>query len=180
MKISLIGAMASGKTTIGKILSEKFDLEFFDTDLLIEQKIQTSIVTFFSNHGEEKFRNLETEILNNLITAKADSIIATGGGIIKRLENRRLLKDNSQVIFLNISITEQLRRTEANKTRPLLMVNDKEERLRSLNKERFHLYVETAHNQIDVDGLSESEILEKIAAYQTNHSFSNMKIRHGS
>ena len=91
MKLIIIGPMASGKSVVGKKLSKRMGLNFFDTDEQIEQKAGVTISWIFDVEGEEKFRDRESEILNTII--KEDNcIISTGGGIVLREENRALLK----------------------------------------------------------------------------------------
>ncbi len=162
MKISLIGAMASGKTTIGILLAKKLKFRLHDTDSVIETKLGMSVSDIFATHGEQKFRALETETLKDLFTHPDNMIIATGGGIIKNLENRKLLKENSKVFFLDISVAEQLKRTEGDTTRPLLMVSNREEKLKFLRAERISFYQETAHHIIAVDGFTPEEITKDI------------------
>lgn len=154
--------MASGKTTIGMLLAKALKFSFYDTDALIEQKMQMSVADIFENDGEEKFRTLETETLKQLLAEPNNLVIATGGGMIKKAENRKLLKDKTKVIFFDVSIPEQIKRTETDTTRPLLAVSNKKDKLEALKIERMPLYQAVAHLSIQVDGLTPTKIVEAI------------------
>lgn len=97
--IALIGMPGVGKTTVGKAIAEKTGRRFADTDELITEKSGMSIPDIFSKYGEEKFRDTESEVLRK-ISKKSGYIIACGGGIVLRKENRRYLTQNSTVVFL--------------------------------------------------------------------------------
>jgi len=139
MKLIIIGPMASGKSVVGKKLSKRMGLNFFDTDEQIEQKAGVTISWIFDVEGEEKFRDRESEILSSII--KEDNcIISTGGGIVLREENRALLKKGTG-IYLKTSIQSQLERTMNDKERPLLQnIDNKEEALREIAKLRNPIY----------------------------------------
>ena len=139
MKLIIIGPMASGKSVVGKKLSKRMGLNFFDTDEQIEQKAGVTISWIFDVEGEEKFRDRESEILSTII--KEDNcIISTGGGIVLREENRALLKKGTG-IYLKTSIQSQLERTMNDKERPLLQnICNKEEALREIAKLRNPIY----------------------------------------
>ena len=111
--------MGSGKTTVGRKLSERLKKDFYDTDHEIINRTGVSIDHIFEIEGESGFRERETEILKNLCSMK-NIIIATGGGVVLSLENRDLMKVSAMVIYLSSSIEQILRRTSKSKTRPLL------------------------------------------------------------
>ena len=102
MNIVLIGFMGSGKTTVGRALSAKSDMEFLDTDALIESKEDCKISTIFTEKGEAHFRALENAALKSLAVTK-DKVISTGGGIVSSHNNRELLKKAGKVIYLRVS-----------------------------------------------------------------------------
>ena len=130
--------MASGKSTVGRKLSKKLGLKFFDTDNEIENKAGTKVSWIFDVEGEEKFRDREYETFSNL-TTKENCVISTGGGIVLREENRELLNKGT-VIYLEISIQTQLERTINDQDRPLLYGVDKEETLRKIAEIRNPIY----------------------------------------
>ena len=164
MKLIIIGPMASGKSVVGKKLSKRMGLNFFDTDEQIEQKAGVTISWIFDVEGEEKFRDRESEILNTII--KEDNcIISTGGGIVLREENRALLKKGTG-IYLKTSIQSQLERTMNDKGRPLLQnIDDKEEALREIAKLRNPIYESCSEITIEeTNGPNETvdKIVEKL------------------
>ncbi len=149
-KIALIGGMASGKTTFGKKIAAGLGLPFFDTDTWVEEQVGLSVVDIFAKQGEPIFREWETRALKVLL--KQDRfVLATGGGIIKRAENRVLLKEGAFVIYLDVSIATQLERTKGDLTRPILFVADKAMQFRALYEERDPLYREIADQVIDAN-----------------------------
>ena len=156
--IFLIGMPGAGKSTIGKILSENLFLPFYDADIYLESSIGKSISSLFIQ-GEDIFRDIETEILKKLVLKKA--IIATGGGVIVRKENRELLKKEGFVFFIDRKI-QDIKKDIQKEYRPLLR---KGVSLESLYEERFPLYKEVAYFHILKKGrISEviDEIQEKI------------------
>tara|TARA_B100001564_G_scaffold225577_1_gene190156 strand:+ start:194 stop:700 length:507 start_codon:yes stop_codon:yes gene_type:complete len=140
MRLIIIGPMASGKSVVGRKLSKRMGLDFFDTDDCIEKKAGAEISWIFDVEGEQKFRDREFEVLTNLIQ-KENCVISTGGGIVLRQKNRELLKKGTG-IYLETSIQSQLERTMNDKHRPLLQrAQNKEETLREIAKLRNPLYL---------------------------------------
>src|SRR3990170_4074534 len=99
MNIVLIGLRGSGKTTVGKKLSELFKMNFLDTDLLIEKKANMKISKFINKKGIAKFRNIERQIINNL-PGIDNYVIATGGGVVENNQNMTVLKKNGHTVYL--------------------------------------------------------------------------------
>ena len=132
--IVLIGMPASGKSTIGKLLSKKTNYEYYDADKYLERKENVKISTLFSEKGEEYFRNLETKYLREL-SQKNGIIISTGGGAVKREENMEILKEKGIVVFLSRKIEDIAK--ENHEARPLLQdINN----IYKLYDERIELY----------------------------------------
>ena len=102
MMIYLIGPMGSGKTTIGKILSNRLKYQFFDTDEEIKKKTGMLISSIFDKQGESGFRFIESQMLEEL-SIKPKSVISTGGGIVLMKENRVIIK-NGTCIYLKINL----------------------------------------------------------------------------
>ncbi len=119
--IYLTGFMSSGKTTVSMLLSETLNKPLYDTDDLIINKTNLTINDIFLEFGEEYFRGLETEILED-VSKKENAIISTGGGIILRDKNRQIMHQTGKIIYLNadFSVIEE-RLENARKSRPLLM-----------------------------------------------------------
>ena len=132
--IVLIGMPASGKSTIGKLLSKKINDEYYDADKYLGRKENVKISTLFSEKGEEYFRNLETKYLREL-SQKNGIIISTGGGAVKREENMKILKEKGIVVFLSRKIEDIAK--ENHEARPLLKdINN----IYKLYDERIELY----------------------------------------
>ena len=138
MRLIIIGSMASGKSTVGRKLSKKLGLDFFDIDTEIENKAGAKISWIFDVEGEDKFRDREYEAFSNLAT-KENCVISTGGGIVLRKENRELMNKGT-VIYLEITIQTQLERTINDQDRPLLYGVNKEKTLRKISEIRNPIY----------------------------------------
>ena len=153
----LLGFMGSGKTTIAR----KLDPDFVDMDALLEDRLGMPIARFFEEKGEAAFRQLEEEVLADLL--KTDKVISTGGGIVISPRNRALLKQNSDNIYLKASFEILYQRISADKDnqRPLFLKNSKEELLAIFN-ERQDWYEEVASQIVDVSSLNPEEIIEEL------------------
>lgn len=167
--IAFIGMMGSGKSTIGKKLSELLsDYSFVDTDELIVQHENMSINDIFAQEGEEYFRNIETEILKQTLHNKKQ-IISTGGGIILKEENRTLLKKNSIVIYLQASSNTLFERVKNNKDRPLLNVENMKSKIGNLLGQRKELYENCSTYIINTEEKTIESILKEIEGIIKNH-----------
>ena len=159
--ISFIGLMGSGKTTVGRALARRLHLEFFDTDHVIEERLGYSLRTFFEQEGEERFRDVEQAVIEEL-TLKNNAILSTGGGACGRLANREHLNTRSHVIYLKATPEELYRRIRHDGTRPLLQVNDPLAKLRDLYAARHPRYMETAHQTFETSRPSMNHLLSHI------------------
>lgn len=139
----LVGPMGAGKTTIGRLLAAELSRDFFDTDHEIQDRCGADIPWIFDVEGEEGFRERETQMIREL-SRRRQVVIATGGGAILREENRRLLRECGTVIYLCISVEQQLKRTARDRNRPLLQRPDREQVLREMYQQRDPLYRATA------------------------------------
>ena len=158
MNIYLMGMMGSGKSTVGKTLSQQLGKPFIDLDLEIEQSTGKTISEIFENDGAEHFRNIES----NQLQQHSNSIVACGGGIILKEENRVIIKENGKAILLTASIPELSNRLSASANRPLLTDDNMEETLTKLWLERQFLYLSTADYTIETDGKTPEKITEEI------------------
>lgn len=157
--IILIGFMGSGKSSIGRELEQLLRYPMIDTDALIVRRAGKPIRKIFEEEGEEAFRDLEAAVLADLDQEKPSRrIIATGGGIILRPENRAALRRLGFVVWLVVSPKEIIRRTAKNRDRPLLNNEDRQGTIARLLEGRNALYRETAHQEIETDGLTFPEI----------------------
>lgn len=155
----LVGFMGTGKSTIGRQLSKKLGYPLIDTDARIVAQEKRSIADIFEAEGEEHFRDLETETLRSLQSDNCHKrIIATGGGLVLREENRHLLRDLGFVVWLVATPETILERTSRNKDRPLLQTKDPEETIRMMLDQRDTSYRESAHLILETTNLEFSEI----------------------
>ena len=153
----LLGFMGSGKTTIARQL----DSDFVDMDALLEGRLGMPIARFFEEKGEAAFRQLEEEVLADLL--KTDKVISTGGGIVISPRNRALLKQNPDNIYLKADFETLYQRISADKDnqRPLFLKNSKEG-LAAIFNERQAWYEEVASQIVDVSSLNPDEIIEEL------------------
>ena len=142
-RIFLVGPMGAGKTTIGRYLASALQLPFIDTDHEIEQRSGADIPWIFDVEGEQGFRDREHKVLYD-ICQSSPAVIATGGGIVIREENRQLLNQSGTSVFLQTSVSQQLRRTGNDRSRPLLNEGDPAQKLKNLMIVREPLYREVA------------------------------------
>ena len=148
MILFLVGMPGSGKSTVGRQLSRRLGLPFFDSDHVIEQRLGCTIREYFEREGEAAFREVEEQVLAEL-AGGAPAVIATGGGAVLRELNRRAMRDGGKVIYLRSSPEELYRRLRHDTQRPLLQVADPMARLRAMHAERDPLYREAAHFHIE-------------------------------
>ena len=153
----LLGFMGAGKSTIARGL----DPDFVDMDAMLEERLGMPIARFFSEKGEAAFRQIEEEVLADLL--KTDQVISTGGGIVISPRNRALLKQNPDNIYLKADFETLYQRISADKDnqRPLFLNNSKED-LAAIFDERQAWYEEVASQIVDVSGLSPEEIIEEL------------------
>lgn len=137
-----------GKSTIGRHLARRLNRDFIDTDAVIEQRIGCTIKAFFEQAGESRFRQIESEVLAELVD-NTGGVIATGGGIVLAEANRALLTQHTTCIYLRSTPEELFRRLRHDAKRPLLQVADPLARLREMHAVRDPLYRQTAHFVID-------------------------------
>ena len=161
MTISLIGLPGSGKTTVGRQLSRRLQVPFYDSDAVIEQQLGCPIREFFEREGEERFRDIEARVIDQLSQAP-EGVLSTGGGAVLRPENRFHLHARTQVIYLNSSPDDLFRRLRHDKNRPLLQVADPLGKLRELYRQRDPLYRETAHFQVATGRPSVSSLINMV------------------
>lgn len=148
MLVSLVGLPGSGKSTVGRQLARRLQRPFFDSDHVIEERLGCSIRDFFGREGEDRFRDIEESVLDEL-TQLPNAVVSTGGGAVVRPATRQRLRERGKVVYLNSAPEEIFRRLRHDQNRPLLQVADPLARLRDLYATRDPLYRETAHFVIE-------------------------------
>jgi shikimate kinase len=157
--IVLTGFMGTGKTTIGRLLAQRLNLAFVDTDALIVARDGRAIPDIFRQDGEAAFRQLETAVAQEL-AAQSNLVIATGGGLLLDPQNVTALSGNGCIFCLVASPAEILRRVGAGSGRPLLQGPDPAATIRQLLADREVAY--GRFTQIDTDNKSPEQIVKEI------------------
>jgi shikimate kinase len=158
--VILTGFMGTGKSTVGRLLSQQLGLEFVDTDLLIEERSGLSISDIFRLQGESSFRRWEARIAQEL-AGRDGLVIATGGRLMLDPDNQAALSSKARVICLTAEPEEIISRlTEDESSRPLLDGPDPAGRIRELMARRAEGY--GRFHQIDTTGKTHQHIVKEI------------------
>jgi shikimate kinase/shikimate kinase/3-dehydroquinate synthase len=159
----LLGMMGVGKSTLGKIVAKKLNLEFIDTDAKIEEKCLMKISAIFKKKGEKFFRiEEEKEVLKSL--KKNNCVIALGGGAFINKTVRNTILKNAVSIWLDVDLKTLNKRVKWNKKRPLLNKENNQEKINKLYSERINIY-KLANHRIDCDHLDKENIAKKIIIF---------------
>ena len=156
----LVGPMGAGKSTIGKQLANILGRPFFDIDVEIVKSTGADIQWIFDMEGEEGFRQRESAMLLRTIASSTPSVIATGGGIVLRSDNRNAMVDAGKVVYLRVTKQQLYERTKRDKKRPLLQVEDRKTTIDLLYEQRDPLY----RNVADIVFTPESVQMQRVAA----------------
>lgn len=159
MNVILAGMPASGKSTAAKNLSNIFSVPYFDTDAEIELR-HGNIAKIFETLGEEKFRQFETEVIEE-VCKKNGVIISVGGGSLTVDKNVKILKNSGKIIYLKTQTQTLYSRLAGDKSRPLLS-GDTKQNLLNLYEKRAAQYEGCADFTVSTDGLSADEVANKI------------------
>jgi len=156
----LIGMMGAGKSAIGRALAATTGREFIDTDQLLQHKLGRPITQIFQIYGEDAFREHESCTLRDL--EPGSSIISTGGGIILREDNWTQMRRLGVTIYLDAHPDLLIRHlSTSKKKRPLLLIENWEDRVREILNSRLDLYRQ-AEVHVTVDGDSIDETAKRI------------------
>ena len=153
--------MGAGKTTIGRSLAKRIGLGFVDSDREIEARTGVNIPTIFEIEGEEGFRRREAQVIAEL-SQGCDQVVATGGGVVLRRENRACMASSGFVVYLNVPPPILWERTRHDRNRPLLQVEDPMRKLTELYELRDPLYREVADLIIDGGRITAHNLLQQI------------------
>ena len=160
-KIAFVGMMGSGKSTISKILAQKLKISHFELDEIFEKQENIKIKDFFKTHGEEKFRQIETQILKTTILNN-EFVLSCGGGVILSEKNRDILFNSDIVtIYLETSAKTIFERIKSDRTRPLLLVDNPKEEIDKILSSRENFYSKSSII-INTDDKNIDEIVEEI------------------
>ncbi len=162
--IFLIGPMGAGKTTIGRQLASQLGFEFADSDHEIQDRTGVDIPTIFEYEGEDGFRQREIQAVDDL-TQGHNLVLATGGGVVMRSENRKHLASRGLVVYLYCSPEQQYERTARDRNRPLLQTEDPLARLRDLMEQRDPLYRQVADLIVSTEKRTASGVVREIVRH---------------
>ena len=164
--IVFLGMMASGKTSVGKLISKKLKKEFFDTDQYIENSLGMNISKIFETKGEDYFRKFEQKISLEILKKK-DIVISLGGGSFLNKKIRNEILDNHLSFWLNWNNQILIKRIRNSTKRPLA-INTSDKELINLIKIRSNIYSKALY-KIDCNELSKLEVVNKVInIYETN------------
>lgn len=119
IRCALVGMPGSGKSTVGRHLAQRLKVPFIDLDHQLEQVLKTSIRQFFEAEGEARFRDIEAQVLAEVTARPGGMVLSTGGGAVLRPENRQVLRDFGNVLYLRASPEEIFKRVKHDRTRPV-------------------------------------------------------------
>ncbi len=163
--VILIGFMGCGKSSVGKALADAMGIPFVDTDGMIEEQAGRKINDIFREDGEEYFRELETSVLKQLLSAQERKVIAVGGGLPVREINREYLKRLGTVVYLLAKVETLTGRLEGDDTRPMLRGGELKKRIETLMDARGELYGKAADVCVETDDKDFEQIVKEIMAY---------------
>jgi shikimate kinase len=168
IRVTLVGYRASGKTTVGRLLAERLGYPFVDADRALEERLGCPIPAWFAREGETSFREREAACLAELLSGEAPLVLSTGGGVVLREGNRRLLRERGGlVVYLEADAPTLQARLRADAGgRPSLTGKDVAEEVPMLLEKRSPLYREVAHRTVPAT-LAPPEVAARIAALAT-------------
>ena len=161
--IVLVGFMGTGKSTVGRVIAQKLEFHFIDTDDVIEQTSKAKISDIFAEHGEVYFRDLESQAVKSVALMK-NQVVATGGGVVLRSSNIDLLRTGGPIFCLNATPKAIWDRVRSSQSRPLLRGPDPLKKIETLLDKRAPYYA-LADHQIETTGVSVDRVADEIISY---------------
>ena len=159
--------MGAGKTTVGRKLARILHLDFVDTDQILEQRTGVSISHIFEIEGESGFRDRESRVLEE-VSGGPQAVISTGGGIILRPENRKIMRKSGRIVYLRATLEILWHRLKDCQTRPLLQSPEPRKKLAELLTERDPVYTEEADYIVNVSGDSAYKTAQRVRRMISN------------
>ena len=162
MRVFLVGPPGAGKSTVGRHLAAQLQATFFDLDEVIQERAGADIPWIFDVEGESGFRDRESAVVKDF-ASRDNVVIATGGGVVLRPENRIVMSNASTVVYLEASLSTLVSRTEGKTKRPLLVGKDVRKVLQEIMAVREPLYREVADVTVESTGGSAKKLAGVIA-----------------
>jgi shikimate kinase len=159
-RVVLVGPPGSGKTTVGRLLAQRWGVGFRDTDADVVEAAGMDVADIFIDQGEERFRELERDAVAAALT-EHDGVLALGGGAVTQEATRGALRGHT-VVFLDVGLTDAVRRVGLNRDRPLLLGNPRAQ-WKQLMDARRSLYEEVAVISVLTDDLSAADVADAVA-----------------
>ena len=161
--IVLVGFMGTGKSAVGRVIAQKLEFHFIDTDDVIEQTSKAKISDIFAEHGEDYFRDLESQAVKS-VTLMKNQVVATGGGVVLRSSNIDLLRTGGPIFCLNATPKAIWSRVRSSRSRPLLRGPEPLKKIETLLDKRAPYYA-LADHQIETTGVSVERVADEIISY---------------
>ena len=161
--IVLVGFMGTGKSVVGRVIAQKLEFHFIDTDDVIEQTSKAKISDIFAEHGEDYFRDLESQAVKSVALMK-NQVVATGGGVVLRSSNIDLLRTGGPIFCLNATPKAIWERVRSSRNRPLLRGPEPLKKIETLLDKRAPYYA-LADHQIETTGVSVDRVADEIISY---------------
>ena len=161
--IVLVGFMGTGKSAVGRVIAQKLEFHFIDTDDVIEQTSKAKISDIFAEHGEDYFRDLESQAVKSVALMK-NQVVATGGGVVLRSSNIDLLRTGGPIFCLNATPKAIWDRVRSSRSRPLLRGPEPLKKIEILLDKRAPYYA-LADHQIETTGVSVDRVADEIISY---------------
>ena len=160
-RVVLVGTMGAGKTTVGRILAQKWGVGFRDSDQDIEASEGRSVSDIFVDSGEAEFRALERAAVAQALVSH-DGVLALGGGAVLD-ESTRSALEGHRVVFLRVGLSDAAQRVGLGVSRPLLLGNVRG-RIKQLLDERTPIYTAVASHTVETDGRGPDEVADEVCA----------------
>ncbi len=161
--IALVGLMGVGKTTVGRRLSRRLGVPFYDSDEQIEEASGRTVAGYFRDHGEADFRAGERRVIERILDG-SPLILATGGGAFIPEDTRQILKDNALTVWLKGDFETIMERVSRKDTRPLLQVENPRAKMQELMDHRYPIYAE-AHITVPIAKGPHIRTVNKVIRY---------------